>query len=119
MSSTIKIKAPAMPEPTRQEEQAPFEAWADNYSPSGDCESLHRQWKESSWRESWLQERDAYYRERDAQWQEMVGPVVEAARKLMTMRVGELPLTGYLSDNDISRAALGELNLALSAITEE
>lgn len=56
---------------------------------------------------------------RDAQWQEMAGPVVDAARKLMTMRVGELPHTGYLRDNDISRAALGDLNRALSAITEE
>lgn len=82
--STIKIKAPAMPEPTRQEEQAPFEAWADNYSPPGDCESVQRQWKESSWRESWLQERDAYYRERDAQWQEMYSLLLDELRDAAT-----------------------------------
>jgi hypothetical protein len=135
MSSTIKIKAPAMPEPTRQEEQAPFEAWADNYSPSGDCESLHRQWKESSWRESWLQERDAYYRERDAQWQEMVGPLLEIAERAKRLvEHADFKLGGILSASSKAReipsnaassvkarhlALLRDSLVALSAITEE
>lgn len=55
---------------------------------------------------------------RDSQWLEMYGPVVEAAQKLMAMRVGELPNLGYLPDNVKSREALGEMKAALSNITK-
>jgi hypothetical protein len=57
MSSNIRV--PVMPEPTREEEQGPFEDWLYSEAPSGDCEEVHRKWLSSWQRDSWLSERAA------------------------------------------------------------
>jgi hypothetical protein len=43
--------------------------------------------------------------------------VTEAARELLTHRVGELPTLGYIKDNDRTRAAIGRLAAAVKKVT--
>lgn len=92
MSSTIKIKALAMPEP-----------WIVDLTAKDLDSRNHYSFDQLA--------------ARDAQWQEMVGPVVQAAAKVMARH--EKEIAGRFCSEYIELAELRKQLAALSAITEE